>query len=199
VKLVPPIMRNGISGMASSRDSVNGNGHRRSRSKASLINNNNNINNNNFTTPRKIKHVQSESHLYARDTELSSNKRTEPSLRRNISEKNFAETTRNLKNGQSAINGHRKVTANGNLNGMRRFSSTLGLSSEGERKSEEGMVNGKDNDYDSDTDSDKDQRVMDWIIGVNSVAEPPEEPDIEYVDEPPQRDTAIRIVYDGDS
>lgn len=82
--------------------------------------------------------------------------------------------------------------------GMRRYASTNGLYVKDDKPNEE---DGPDKEVcgDSDTDSDKDQRVLNWIIGVTEVAEPPEEPTIEHVDEPPQRDTAIRIVYDGDS
>lgn len=52
--------------------------------------------------------------------------------------------------------------------------------------------------FNSDLESDQDQRVKEWINGVVD-AEPPEEPEIVQEDEPPQRDTAIRIIYDGDS
>ena len=79
---------------------------------------------------------------------------------------------------------------------MRKYSSTLGLNSN-DKQSDESDV--KKDTFDSDSDTEKDSRVIEWIIGVNSVAEPPEEQVIEYADEPPQRDTAIRIVYDGDT
>lgn len=116
-------------------------------------------------------------------------------MRRNNSDKSLTDSRNNNKNNQN-----NKVTnkRNGNINGIRRYASTNGLNIRDERRSEDESAD-KDGFYDSDTDSEKDQRVLQWVIGVTEIAEPPEEPLIEHTDEPPQRDTAIRIVYDGDS
>lgn len=74
---------------------------------------------------------------------------------------------------------------------MRRYSSTIQLIPQ--------KTYDEDED-DSGSDSDKDHMIINWLIGVDN--EDPEEvpePEIEYPDEPPQTDTALHIVYDGDS
>lgn len=79
----------------------------------------------------------------------------------------------------------------GTVNGMRRYSSTIQLIPQ---------KNYDEDDDDSGSDSDKDHMIINWLIGVDN--EDPEEvpePEIEYPDEPPQTDTALHIVYGGDS
>lgn len=81
----------------------------------------------------------------------------------------------------------------GTVNGMRRYSSTIQLIPQKNS-------NFDDDDDDSGSDSDKDHMIINWLIGVDN--EEPEEipdPEIEYPDEPPQTDTALHIVYNGDS
>ncbi|XP_055997530.1 uncharacterized protein LOC130047137 [Ostrea edulis] len=82
---------------------------------------------------------------------------------------------------------------NGTVNGMRRYSSTIQLIPQKH-------VNYEDFEDDSGSDSDKDHMIINWLIGVDNVqAEEIPEPEIEYPDEPPQTDTALHIVYGGDS
>lgn len=118
-------------------------------------------------------------------------------IKRVNSDKSFTESkksmhhkTRSVKNAQTS-----------NTNGMRKSFSAVDLvysNGKDDGRSDE-STHERDYNYDSEGEGDKDQRVMNWIIGTNNVAEPPEEPLIEHSDEPPQRDTAIRIVYEGDS
>lgn len=52
-----------------------------------------------------------------------------------------------------------------------------------------------DTNYARDTE----QRIISWLIGVkDSEPEEPLAPFFEYVDLPPQTDTAVHIVYKGD-
>ena len=83
---------------------------------------------------------------------------------------------------------------NGTVNGMRRYSSTVQLNQQ------KLPVDDECYDDDSSSDSDKDQMIITWLIGVDTEdPEEPPEPFIEYPDEPPQTDTAVHIVYDGDT
>ena len=50
--------------------------------------------------------------------------------------------------------------------------------------------------FDSESDNEKDSRIMEWIIGVEQLAEPPPEPPAVIDEDPPQTDTAIHIVYE---
>ena len=102
----------------------------------------------------------------------------------NSSKKNSKHAPKSVKNSQTS-----------HLNGMRKSQSALELAYNREDGRSDESAQDKDIAYDSDSEGDKDQRVLSWIIGVHNVAEPPEEPLIEHTDEPPQRDTAIRIVY----
>ena len=168
-------------------------GFRRSKSKVSV-----NGLNNNLTTPRSLIHSSSETQLNPQKGE--SVKRQIVGIKRINSDNKLAELNkRNARtSGAASVKRDGLPTGRGsssNLNGMRRYSSTLGLNSN-DKHSDECNVK---KDMDSDSDSEKDSRVIEWIIGVNEVAEPPEEQVIEYADEPPQRDTAIRIVYEGDT
>lgn len=170
--------------------------YRRSKSKISV-----NGYNNNLTTPRRIVHSHSETQLNPQ--KMDTGKRHIVGIKRINSDNKIAELNkRNVRTSQSGVpNVKRDGFPNGkgstsNLNGMRKYSSTLVLNSN-DKQSDESDI--KKEVYDSDSDVEKDSRVIDWIIGVNEVAEPPEEQVIDYVDEPPQRDTAIRIVYEGDT
>lgn len=168
-------MRNGAStGMSQRCPSVNGLG--RQKSKYSLKEN--------ASTSRPLPHSRSDAQLTARtprNNEIIAN------MRRNHSDKSLTDSKHNAKNHL-----YSKIPTHKLKNGIR-YGSTTALN----MKDEKGNDDGDDND--SDTDSEKDQRVMKWILGVTDYADPPEEPLIEHVDEPPQRDTAIRIVYNGDS
>ncbi|KAK3088332.1 hypothetical protein FSP39_017763 [Pinctada imbricata] len=82
----------------------------------------------------------------------------------------------------------------GTVNGMRRYASTVQLTPQKSTVDDDLL------DYDSSSDSDKDQMIITWLIGVDT--EDPEEPpeqEIFYPDEPPQTDTAVHIIYNGDS
>lgn len=167
-------------------------GFRRSKSKIG-------VNGYNLTTPRSIMHSHSETQLNQQKGE--SVKKQIVGIKRINSDNKLTELNKRNARTSGAVSVKRdglptgKGTSN-NLNGMRKYSSTLGLNSN-DKQSDESDV--KKDTFDSDSDTEKDSRVIEWIIGVNSVAEPPEEQVIEYADEPPQRDTAIRIVYDGDT
>ncbi|XP_045180452.2 uncharacterized protein LOC123539765 [Mercenaria mercenaria] len=138
------------------------------------------------STPRTLPKSRSEAQLTGRRRSIDGN----INLPRNGSDKSLTDSKKNAKNSQN-----NKVTSQKyRINGMRHYASSNALNIKDEKQNE-----GDETYVDSDTDSEKDQRVIDWIIGVNDVAEPPEEPLIEHADEPPQRDTAIRIVYEGDS
>ncbi|KAK3594815.1 hypothetical protein CHS0354_002858 [Potamilus streckersoni] len=115
-----------------------------------------------------------------------------------ISRNKSIETKKNLKNAQNKKTiSVEKKDPSGTVNGMRRYASTLGLNIKTPSPNENQDLN---NEGESDSeDSDKGNRIIEWIIGTTEVAEPPEEAVIEYLDEPPQRDTAIRIVYEGDT
>lgn len=180
-------------------------GYKRSKSKISV-----NGYNSNLTTPRKMVHSHSESQLNPQRLEKFRKQNVAAGaggggggIKRINSDNRLADVTkRNVKNSQAGASSvKRDPHANGkgslsNLNGLRKYSSTLGLNSNDKQSDESDQ---KKEIYDSDSDSEKDNRVIEWIIGVNDVAEPPDEQLIEYVDEPPQRDTAIRIIYDGDT
>lgn len=117
-------------------------------------------------------------------------------IKRVASDKNFNENskksskhnTKSVKNSQTS-----------NLNGMRKSFSAVELAFNRDDVRSEESAQDRDNVYDSETEGETKDRVLSWIIGVHNVAEPPEEPLIEHTDEPPQRDTAIRIVYEGDT
>ena len=47
---------------------------------------------------------------------------------------------------------------------------------------------------DSEEEEERSLRIREWLLGLEFV-EPPEEPVIEYEDDPPQTDTALHIVY----
>ena len=80
----------------------------------------------------------------------------------------------------------------GNVNGMRRYSSTVQLNSIVKNKSETDDYD----DDDTDSESGKDQMIIEWLIGVeNEQVEVPPEPCIDHNDTPIQTDTAIHIVY----
>ncbi|KAL4217749.1 hypothetical protein ACF0H5_022489 [Mactra antiquata] len=144
------------------------------------------------STPRtSISHSKSEAQINGRMRSSNS----EVNMRRNNSDRSLADSKILNKNNQNNNSTNKR---NANINGIRRYASTNALNNRDERRSDDDVVD-KDPLYDSDTDSEKDQRVLEWVIGVAEIAEPPEEPLIEHTDEPPQRDTAIRIVYDGDS
>lgn len=118
-------------------------------------------------------------------------------IRKNQSDRSLVELSKKgVKRGPKSV----KSTQVAPVNGMKKSFSDVNLvcNNRDEGRSVESS-HGRDIHYDSDSDGDKDQRVMNWLIGTQEVAEPPEEPNIEHTDEPPQRDTAIRIVYDGDS
>lgn len=171
-------MRNGSSTAVTQRCTSVGGGLARQKSKYSLKET--------VSTPRTI-------HKSRSDVQIAPRRRSIEDivdLPRNGSDKSLTDSKKNAKNSQN-----NKITSQKyRVNGMRHYPSSNVLNIKDERRNED------DETYvDSDTDSEKDQRVIDWIIGVNEVAEPPEEPLIEHTDEPPQRDTAIRIVYDGDS
>ena len=172
-------------------------GYKRSKSKISL-----NGYNSNLTTPRKIIHSNSETELNPQKLEAL-RKRSIGGMKRTNSENRLTDVSkRNVKNSQTGAPSVKKDTpvkskgSTSNLNGLRKYSSTLGLNSNDKQSDESEQ---KKDTLDSDSDTEKDSRVIEWIIGVNEVAEPPEEQVIDYIDEPPQRDTAIRIVYDGDT
>ena len=171
-------------------------GYKRSKSKISL-----NGYNSNLPTPRKIIHCNSETELNPQ--KLEALRKRSIGMKRTISDNRLADVNkRNVKNSQTDPSSVKKdVSVKGkgstnNINGMRRYSSTLGLNSNDKQSDESEQ---KKDTYNSDSDTEKDSRVIEWIIGVTEVAEPPEEQVIDYLDEPPQRDTAIRIVYDGDT
>lgn len=167
-----PIMRNGGNTVLAQRN-VSVGGLCRQKTKHSLKDS--------ISTQRTLTQSRSDAHL----TLPTRNNNEVNSMRRNESDRSLTD----LKN-NNVKHKHKPC--------MRRYASTNGLYVKDDKRNDDDGLD-KEGYADSDTDSDKDQRVLNWIIGVNDVAEPPEEPKIEHVDEPPQRDTAIRIVYDGDS
>ena len=155
-----------------------------------------------MSTPRKIHASRSDANLKQTVGHTTYNLQ----MRRNSSDNSFTDSTKkyskNVKNNNINNNNNNKVVPKNrtqvqNVNGLRKYSSTLGLDTKVDVNSDVSNPETYEH-YESDDDNDKSQRVLQWIIGVSD-AEPPEEPLIEHVDEPPQRDTAIRIVYDGDS
>lgn len=167
-------MRNGASTAFSQKcSSVTGLG--RQKSKYSLKDS--------VSTPRQLPHSRSDALLTSRVR----NGEINTSMRRNQSDRSLTDKN-NAKNNQNS-----KITTQKLKNGLR-YGSTNGLNIKEDKK-----IENEEDCNDSDSDSENNQRVINWLIGVGDVAEPPEEPLIEHVDEPPQRDTAIRIVYDGDS
>ncbi|KAH3897066.1 dual specificity protein kinase shkD-like [Dreissena polymorpha] len=158
-----------------------------------------------ITSQRKIHPSTSDAALPSRVGSTNGYVSTMP---RNSSDKSLSDkrNSKNVPNNNnnnisSVHNNHktgRRSQMNTTINGLRKYSSTLGLDTKADKRSEEETADDEEL-LDSDSDTEKSQRVIQWIIGVNREAEPPEEPLIDHVDEPPQRDTAIRIVYDGDS
>ena len=155
-----------------------------------------------MSTPRKIHASRSDANLKQTVGHTTYNLQ----MRRNSSDNSFTDSTKkyskNVKNNNINNNNNNKIVPKNrtqvqNVNGLRKYSSTLGLDTKVDVNSDVSNPETYEH-YESDDDNDKSQRVLQWIIGVSD-AEPPEEPLIEHVDEPPQRDTAIRIVYDGDS
>lgn len=163
----------------------------------------------NITSPRKIlKHSQSDSKIvpieqYQQTTPRS--KKTNTSMRRNYSDQKLSDDSQivvNNKNTSSNVllsienteiltdnNNVKKVT--GNINGLRRFSSTIEFIPD--------VTDGGGDeceDEESDSESDKEEYILDWLIGVESEeAEAPPEQVTEYTDEPPARETAVHIVH----
>lgn len=93
----------------------------------------------------------------------------------------------------------------GNINGFRRYNSTFAINSQGGNSFSNDADNQTSNtertNFDrtsSDPEIDKSQRIMQWLIGVDSDAEEPPEQDIDDDVEPPQTDTAVHIVYEED-
>ena len=167
---------------------------RRTNSKLSLVNQSQKM-----STPRgaTLKHANSEGHLNRGVLESGqTQKQTDPkrTVRRISSDKNLTDhktTNGYIRNPPAPKNTLRSV------NGVKKVMTSSKVSSKAdEKKSDSGSLERLEDD--SDSDCERDRRVKDWILGVTD-AEPPEEPEIDYVDEPPQRDTAIRIVYEGDS
>ena len=88
--------------------------------------------------------------------------------------------------GSSQVTGRRLCTADRNNNSRRVVSK--GIISRNQR-----------NELDTNYARDTEQRIISWLIGVeDSEPEEPSAPFFEYVDLPPQTDTAIHIVYQGD-
>lgn len=55
-----------------------------------------------------------------------------------------------------------------------------------------------DYNEESYSDDEKEERIIQWLLGVQVLAEPPPiMPDLDHP-EPQQTDTAIHVVYDGD-
>jgi hypothetical protein len=138
------------------------------------------------STPRTIPKSRSEAQIAPRRRSIDGI----VDLPRNGSDKSLTDSRKNAKNSQN----NKTTSQKFRLNGMRHYASSNVLNIRDERRNED-----DETFVDSDSDGEKDQRVIEWIIGVSDVAEPPEEQLIEHTDEPPQRDTAIRIVYEGDS
>lgn len=152
-------------------------------------------NNNTTSVPRPLHHCKSDSKLISPIEEFQKSKTF---IKRNSSEQRLND--KNVKNNQKTISIDktecltRSKTNAGNVNGMRRYSSTFVLnvnkSSDTESRTTEECGD------DSDSDSSKEQYIIDWMIGVASEeTEVPPEPEIEYQDSPPQTDTAVHIVY----
>lgn len=146
------------------------------------------------STPRSsLTHSKSEAQLTARTRYPSEpSGLTQPSqpMRRNFSDRSLTDK----KNARNNINN--KITLQKTKNGLKKNKSSNGFITnlKDDRGSEDDILDRVQNG-DSDSDGDSHHRVMQWIVGTAD-AEPPEEPEIVHIDEPPQRDTAIRIVYD---
>lgn len=64
-------------------------------------------------------------------------------------------------------------------------------------QSQPNFLSGKDeNSYQSEADQNR--RIYEWVEDVNKKAERPPSPIIVHEDDPPQKDTAIHIIYQGD-
>ena len=134
--------------------------------------------------------------------------RTKPFLRRNKSEQKL-----------TVCKQTKTVTANGktinvnNTNGftkpfrhkshvhthkLKRYCSTPAMNSLQDSGSDQ-LIPGRLHDgEDSDNETERLERIFEWLRGVEfSSAEHPQEPEIEYAEEPPQTDTAIHVVYQG--
>lgn len=153
---------------------------------------------------KRLGHSHSESQLVKIEPRGISRSRT--TMKRNGSDNKLTEARKYTKS--SAVNGKISVDKNGalicskfnsgNVNGMRRYSSTVAIDQIG-CNSAYPDAESKKNDTEDDMENDevKNRRIIDWIVGVDR-AEPPPDPTIYYADEPPQTDTAVHIVYNGD-
>ncbi|XP_041361048.1 uncharacterized protein LOC121377206 [Gigantopelta aegis] len=81
---------------------------------------------------------------------------------------------------------------------LKRYSSTPVMNSIQDSCSDR-LNNGRlDDGENSDNETERLERIFEWLRGVEfSSAEHPQEPEIEYADEPPQTDTAVHVVYQG--
>ena len=95
--------------------------------------------------------------------------------------------------------GQRAKTFMGNTNKkvLRHVRSQPLLKTNGANPSLNGTCSGSVDAEPVDSDKDKHNRIMEWLIGVEYCAEPPETPEIDDT-EPVQTDTAIHIVYGQD-
>ncbi|OWF54272.1 uncharacterized protein LOC110445365 [Mizuhopecten yessoensis] len=153
-------------------------------------------NNNTTSLRRPLPHCKSDSRIIAPIEEFQKSKTF---IKRNseqkLNDKNAKNNQRTLSIDKTETLTRSKTTA-GNVNGMRRYSSTFVLNFNNKSSENISSTTEQEND-DSDSDSNKDQYIINWIIGVQSEeTEIPPEPEIEYHDVPPQTDTAVHIVHE---
>lgn len=147
-------------------------------------------NNNTRQGKNKFCHCASEPKIQPIEQFMGS-KGNKPQMRRNASDNKLVNKSRliSIEKTQNLTQGKYNSS---NVNGMRRYSSTVQLNNCVRNKNE----NDDYEDDDTDSDSGKDQMIIEWLIGVeNEEPEAPPDPLIDYAETPVQTDTAIHIVY----
>lgn len=186
VKLDSITNRNGVS-VQTPRSVKNGHRTRLSSKDLSTSSGNNN------TKPGKTKfhHCASEPKIQPIEAYMGGN-RSKTTMKRNFSDNKLGLNNKKMLSIEKTQPLTQNKYSSGNVNGMRRYSSTVQLNSVVKNKSETDDYE----DDDTDSESGKDQMIIEWLIGVqNEAVEVPPDPDIEYTEAPVQTDTAIHIVY----
>lgn len=146
-------------------------------------------NNNTRQTKNKFCHCASEPKIQPIENFMGN--KPKPLMRRNGSDNKLVNKSRliSIEKTQNLTQGKYNSS---NINGMRRYSSTVQLNNCVRNKNE----NEEFEDDDTDSESGKDQMIIEWLIGVeNEEPEAPPDPLIDYAETPVQTDTAIHIVY----
>ncbi|VDI20247.1 Hypothetical predicted protein [Mytilus galloprovincialis] len=191
IKLDAIKQKNGIS--VGTPRSVVTNGFRTTRLPSKDMSTSSGNNNSKSGGQNKFYHCASEPRIQPIENFMGS-KGGKPTMKRNYSDNKLTQNKKliSIEKTQNLTQNNNKYNS-GNVNGMRRYSSTVQLNSIVRNKQEN-----QDDEDDDDTDSEsgKDQMIIEWLIGVEKEeVEIPPDPLIEYAETPVQTDTAIHIVY----